>query len=168
MRRLLFNFAAATALIMAGAVAAAWVASFGAGLQVAWRHDPCDVAVYAERGGMSFYLSHVSVPQNTRQGFEWSRATWGMESGDEGWALPNGWRHGAFGWELNRYVSGFDAHLLLPCGIVLLVIVFTPACWVIRRRRQARRRRSGRCLACGYDLRATPDRCPECGADGAA
>jgi hypothetical protein len=40
---------------------------------------------------------------------------------------------------------------------ILATVVF------IRTRRRKHRSRAGLCRKCGYDLRASPDRCPECG-----
>jgi len=52
-------------------------------------------------------------------------------------------------------------------GLYFLGFPLMPAAWCVEkfisRKRQARRRLKGLCLLCGYDLRATPDRCPECG-----
>ena len=50
----------------------------------------------------------------------------------------------------------------VPHYAVALAAGILPAAWL--RRRWLRSDRRGLCRACGYDLRATPDRCPECGA----
>jgi hypothetical protein len=57
-----------------------------------------------------------------------------------------------------------------PYWAVLLAVVAPAGLWLGRAWRGARvrrRRRMGLCPACGYDLRGTPERCPECGAPGA-
>jgi hypothetical protein len=53
------------------------------------------------------------------------------------------------------------AHHLFAFAVTALL----PATWLTRRllsRRRARRL-AGLCPACGYDLRGSPGRCPECG-----
>ena len=54
----------------------------------------------------------------------------------------------------------------MPYWPVALVTSVLPACLLlttVRRRRRQRRLHAGLCPACGYDLRASPGRCPECG-----
>jgi hypothetical protein len=59
-----------------------------------------------------------------------------------------------FGYRLEAWAV---AHWVLAAPLVLLASWRVAAKW-------RRRPGSGLCASCGYDLRATPDRCPECGA----
>ena len=62
------------------------------------------------------------------------------------------------------YAASSNAGVLVtPSWFVAGLLAIVPAVWLRRRRGIRRRCRLGLCPACGYDLRATPDRCPECG-----
>jgi hypothetical protein len=93
--------------------------------------------------------------------------------------LPQGrmpvYRVGPFyAWKDDQADSG--SHTLTheiggPCWAVVLVLALGPVRAatraMLRRRRRRARTRKGLCPACGYDVRATPERCPECGVPSA-
>jgi hypothetical protein len=57
-------------------------------------------------------------------------------------------------------------HYGVPLWILSICTMVLPLRSLLRVGRAMRERRTtklGRCCACGYDLRATPERCPECG-----
>jgi hypothetical protein len=58
-------------------------------------------------------------------------------------------------------------HIMIPYWFLFIVTAIVPL-WLMgesvkNRYRIMNRRRQGRCLACGYDLRASAGQCPECG-----
>jgi hypothetical protein len=59
--------------------------------------------------------------------------------------------------------DGVSHYLVLSLWLVSGVAAVLPLARFVPARR-FRKARPGMCVACGYDLRATPDRCPECGA----
>jgi hypothetical protein len=78
-----------------------------------------------------------------------------------------------FAYDPNRLQTGsgtprvvwYSAHrLYFPHWSLAAIAGILPSMWFWRWRRERVRRKRGRCLNCGYDLRASPERCPECGA----
>jgi hypothetical protein len=85
----------------------------------------------------------------------WSHEVTGA---DRNWASQFGLRFG-FG----SRMAGAERFLFVPCGVVAVLSGSVAASsWLYLRRRRYRQG-AGLCPSCGYDLRATPDRCPECG-----
>ena len=90
------------------------------------------------------------------------------------------WNAGPVGWSLHTYREALPSNLpefeyvnepppdyhqfvKFPQWLPVVALSGLPGVWFVSWRRQRRRVRSGQCLSCGYDLHATPDRCPECG-----
>ena len=83
----------------------------------------------------------------------------------------HGFRGIGFAWYRGPFTFGQrEWGVFLTWPLLMALAAALPVGRVVLGARAAarRRRRSGKnvCAACGYDLRATPERCPECGAVG--
>ena len=112
---------------------------------------------------------------------QWSpppRVRWGHSSGPlpRGWRLPfeSRWNRLGFGyWPNSMWIVNENNELVsiairvMPKWFVLLVAATPAIAWLmvftLLRLRRRRRRVRGLCAVCAYDMRASNERCPECG-----
>ena len=189
MRRKLLTLCSAVSLLLCAAACVLWASSYVSGRGVVvtrflYEEGFADVppGVIPADHYRIFYLgaSNGRALFNTHRMAQdgGSRGEW---PGDPQWhayapadliSRPTRWWH-TLGFSFDPAASGFDGRgddvwVILPLWVPALLAAILPAWAVLSRRSAARRRGAGRCLACGYDLRATPDRCPECGREPAA
>jgi hypothetical protein len=103
-----------------------------------------------------------------------AKTTWGWQT----WSHKQNWderawtRHfGPLFWNTRDSTPPSESHMYraisVPCWLVIALIIAKPAAVMgstfYRRARYRQAESEGRCKHCGYDLRATPERCPECG-----
>ena len=169
MKKWFFNFMAGLSLLLCLATAGLWVRSYWRFDRVWYLGPPAESRIIDEmssqKGSVGASYSHgnrgevlaitsrfILISQEADAG-----VTTNMMEGLEGWYC--------FGFGYVNYMSPplRVMIVMIPHWLLLLLLLVLPTMRFARFRRQRNRLRKGLCLRCGYDLRASPERCPECG-----
>jgi hypothetical protein len=189
--RRLGNILAALSLLLSLGLAGMWVRSYWQNEKACrwWYSRPTDetkqISIASGRGKVEVTLLRTRYPPGVmivEEGAEQTKLTVPGFS----CSYPNGW------WKFNYPVAppprqhwwehlgifvrldrglrwgmspGIGSHTYLgaPYWLLFGLTVAAPALRGLRWWKRRRRFQEGRCGNCGYDLRETPDRCPECG-----
>jgi hypothetical protein len=173
--RYIVNVLAVVAAALALAAAVAWGASYWRTDHVAYGYLGGRISADNPRGWLLVWWFDAggqvnddvrTVPPG------WVRTTRGPFDLKNTIAPPvSWWRPVATDWD--RKLRGWDPTtrhrlFMVRCWLLMLAFGVLPAVQVRRWWRRRRRFADGCCPSCGYDLRATPGRCPECGTTKAA
>jgi hypothetical protein len=175
----------ALSLLLCVAVAALWVRSYAMADYVMWRTPDGWRGAWTSRGRLVVgwtlaewredepqwgVLYERGEPVPVEQELRWARQSVGVLTVMEGPPQPVivRWEKAGIVWWRwhGRQDGGGPAsvvRLFVPWWLVAAALAVLPAAGLLRHRRRVRRRRLNLCPRCGYDLRATPERCPECG-----
>lgn len=167
MLRRVFSIASGLSLLLCLATVVLWARSYWVADSWDWDIAGTRVSVGSVRGVVWWDRIRFTPASQARysRGPGYHRQ---MVGGGRGNVAGPGWSFAGFRW--------VDSHMNLRPGAITIVIqglripdwglvlasLILPGAWLIRSRSR-RRNPPGLCRRCGYDLRATPDRCPECG-----
>ena len=174
-RRRLLNLLTALSLLLCVAVCVLWVRSYRtydfvllyesrapSGEAFGW--------AYSSGGKLILHWETIGGDSRRKKLPMWSAVRASKNGGVASrWSKVDSARHAIGFWlvsERHRY-SGLppvqSRYLAVPYWFLAAATAAPPVGWIIRKTRTRRRLATTRCLNCGYDLRATPARCPECG-----
>jgi hypothetical protein len=168
MSRKLFSLAALASAVLCIGTCVLWVRSY-------WQQDSIEVQTRTRRvtvlstggGWVVEWFGFAPLPH----GISWQWRSEPEPPSFRAFVRPEGFYRAGFGYR-RLGVMGLAVHdLAWPSWSVALLMLATPAVWLalhLRRLRMVKRTCARLCSSCGYDLRATPDRCPECGVIPAA
>jgi len=146
MKPRLFTLAAGVSLLLCLATATLWVRSY-------WRMD---------------FFFRVGV-QNGEPAMPWFELGSGYgRAGRKSLATYQvvefyDWQHRTIDLARPVQLPSRESSISFPIWLPGILFAILPSAWLITIRRRAKRGRLGLCRNCGYDLRATPEKCPECG-----
>jgi hypothetical protein len=174
--RRLLTFASVLSLLLCLATALLWVRSDRVADHIIAAGSTRTVYVQSTRGLLAVDAINDPSPSfvGTRYQGERPPFSWGASAGQ-----------GDPGVRVDRHIAGFTLFVTrggtatpspsfgtatyfprwaasVPHWFVAGILAVLPVCWMISRSR-SKKTNPGLCRSCGYDLRATSDRCPECG-----
>ena len=157
----------AASVILGLAVFFLWARSYRWSDALRWSGRRCVgfAIVYSGKGGLLAGISPPPLPSPRSAfppGFRYDcEDDPGPAPGTKGVLLDR------FGFGLSHESPPYDTAacaIWIPHWFAALSLLAPPALYLKKRRTIRDRERAGLCRHCGYELRASPERCPECGA----
>ena len=179
MKRRFFRILAGFSLLLCVALAVLWVRSVGHLAYRYWIRPELSIHFLERDGVMGFIVARDSGLRSpvsgTNQLYGWfSERHAILPNLDRASGIDPSFNRWGFGFHLLRTVGHPPAGLwrfggrrvwiiFSPYWLPVLLSAILPCVVFVQMLRQRRRKRTGLCPCCGYDLRASPGRCPECG-----
>lgn len=163
MRRLCFNLLAGFSLLLCLASITLWIWSHFLDEEIGWStqsHTTTGLGCYSGSIALAWITSDtVNAPGFLHHSYDAQKVPLRVPPGVSSWQW---WGFMAYVVRASQRQIGI---LIVPAWAPTALFAALPLLWLLRFRSFRRRWRAQHnfCATCGYDLRATPDRCPECG-----